>query len=173
MTATVLNLNAVDPGGRSGFAHCIIPASFPLPAHEMIIEAFNNAKGHTETFDGPPLLQAQHIYWKLKELTDFWPKPDVRDIVACEDFIAPSTHRTANVLVPHKVASMLEYQVWIETMGAWDIEWRYQQPQERMIITDDNLRDWGLWKPGKKHKDEMAALKHLIVLARKLEKNNA
>lgn len=50
-----------------------------------------------------------------------------------------------------------------------DVELEQPQSSDKMsLITDDKLRRAGLWKPGKAHKDEMQALKHLLYYRRDL-----
>lgn len=43
-----------------------------------------------------------------------------------------------------------------------------QSSDKMNYYTDDKLRKAGLWKPGKAHKDEMQALKHLLYFRRDL-----
>lgn len=47
-------------------------------------------------------------------------------------------------------------------------EFSLQSPVDKSIVTDERLRDWGFWLPGKKNKDVRDAIRHLIVKLRSL-----
>jgi hypothetical protein len=51
---------------------------------------------------------------------------------------------------------------------AWVFQPVRQLPSDMSVITDDRLRRWGLWEPGKKHSRD--AWKHWVVRLRKMEK---
>lgn len=169
----LLNLIAVDPGGDTGLASAIYNPDFDGTAHEHIRVAFGARMGEAIQVGGESKQQVlaihEYIQGQIKRAGDT-PAYEVRTVVICEDFNPPSKHTKKSVLQPHKIASMLEFQVWNEDPDG-RITWVYQNPGERNVITDQMLRKWKLWQPGKANDDAMAALKHLIVYARKLENN--
>lgn len=161
---TLLNLIALDPGGTTGMAWAMFPPNGNVP------DAYLKKMSRAWQIDGEHKDQALLLY---QEILDCMKRAggvnqstyNVRTIVACEDFVVPSGPRRKTVLSPVRVGAMLEYHVWLEELN---LEWRWQQPGERSVITDEMLKRWGLWLPGQPH--AMDALRHLIVLQRKLEK---
>lgn len=48
------------------------------------------------------------------------------------------------------------------------VEFSTQSPSDKSIITDQRLKAWGFWLPGKANKDIRDAIRHLIVKLRTL-----
>jgi hypothetical protein len=65
-------------------------------------------------------------------------------------------------IAPVRIISRFEMINWL-TLPTYPIT--FQTPSEKSVITDERLRRWGLWKPGKPHAND--AMRHLCVFARK------
>ncbi len=176
----LLNLIAIDPGGETGIAWAMFKQG-PLAGHQAVQYAFTHSMGEAWQIGGDPKEQVLELvsivhHYMHKAGQGKQEVYKVRTVVACEDFQLRQKALRKSALVPHAIGRMLEFQLWsleaMDTEVAPQVEWRWQQPSEMSAVTDDMLKRWRLWQPGKKNDDAMAALKHLIVLARKLEKEH-
>lgn len=171
----LFNLISIDPGGGTGLASAIYNPDI-FSGDDGIRYAFEHHIGEAIQITGEPNQQVLEIFDyiedRIKKSGGSKGVPyDVRTIVLCEGFVVPTRHVRSYVLIPHAIKEKLQFYIWLELLdqtGGVD-EWREQTPVERTVITDDQLQRWGLWQPGRGSKDAMAALKHLFVLARKLE----
>lgn len=168
------NIIAIDPGGETGVAWACYPQGDGKPVHEIVRKAMGLKLGGTWQRKGEPKTQALAVVEDIEECMSKvghgkQQAYKVRTHVVCESFIPPASRaRKRSILLPVQIAAYIEYHVWLNVM---EVEWVWQQPNERTVVTADMLRKWELWKPGKANDDAMAALQHLIVYARKLETN--
>jgi hypothetical protein len=166
----LLNLAAVDPGGRTGLAcACIAPGRL-LP-HDAVREAIVQRRGMVLQVEGDFNEQVVEIKEHLDErvLKSGYGRQrayEVRNVLAIEGFSLWDAHMRDSALFPVRIAAKLEFYLWLED-SPWEIVW--QQPSDMRTVSDNALRSWAMWMKGKGKKDARAALKHLIVLARKLD----
>lgn len=171
----LLNLIAIDPGGETGIAWAMLSTRGNKPAHRLIQSAFMSSMGRAWQIGGEPKEQVLELGSIVEQCMKKAGQGEqatyqVRTIVVCEDFQLRQKALRKSALVPHAIGRMLDFHLWAEDSAQHPkIEWRWQQPSEMSAVTDDMLKRWRLWQPGKANDDAMAALKHLIVLARKIE----
>jgi len=172
----LLNLIAIDPGGETGVAHALYKPKSDEPPHITVVKAFKAGRG--EAFQVMGSLNDQCI--AIREfLLEIMTKAgqgkqrayDVRTILVYEGFVLhPYANLHSDALSPVELAAKLTFYLWLEPETDGKVDVRMQLPSEMQVISDDMLRRWGLWQPGKSNDDAMPALKHLIVLSRKLQK---
>jgi hypothetical protein len=89
------------------------------------------------------------------------------DVLVVEKFIPqPGKNYTWQSLSAMRIASMIETLL-IERGMAMNVDWVWQTPSDKSIVTDDRLKQWGAWRKGRPH--AMDALRHLIVYLRRHE----
>lgn len=168
----LLNLMAIDPGGRTGLAHVIVPKPNKLVPHMAVREAIvdTNLVGQVITIDGLLDSQTAQIVDHMREAQKKsghgrQQAYEVRNVIAIEGFrLHPKANLENTALIPVRLAAKLEFYIWLEELP-WEVVWQW--PSDMQAVPDDALRRWSMWMKGKGNKDARAALKHLIVLARK------
>jgi hypothetical protein len=92
------------------------------------------------------------------------------EIIIMEDFrLFPDEAHNPDPagIAPVRIYSMMEALAWERGLM---IDFVYQMPGEKTIITDERLKRWGLWVRGARHARD--AVKHLCVYARKMVKED-
>lgn len=87
------------------------------------------------------------------------------DVVVIEDFTVRERTKDRSLLSPVRLANQLLMMLALSNDLEVFVKW--QQPSEMSVATDDRLKAWDLWLPGKK--DARAATKHLIRYLRDFE----
>lgn len=92
--------------------------------------------------------------------------PHLTHIVG-ESFDFREKTKSRHMLAPIRVGMGVECFMVMQN-DLRNTEFCHQSPSDKSIITDDRLRDWGFWLPGKANKDIRDAIRHLIVKLRSL-----
>lgn len=171
----LINLTAADPGGETGVAHALYRPDPKVPAHVAIVEAFRAGRGEAFQLRGDLRqqvldLQAYMLEQRRKAGHGLQDAYKVRNVFVYEGFVLFSKAMKDSALTPVRFNAMMEFYLWLEPETDGSFELDVQMSAELSLISDDTLRKWGLWQKGKKNDDAMPALKHLIIKARKLQK---
>jgi hypothetical protein len=91
-----------------------------------------------------------------------WEKAEEGDVVVIgyEGFSLMMSSRDDALLEPERFGAVLR-----DRLRGTEVEPIRQMPSERIVITDERLRLWGLWTPGPDHPRD--ALKHALVFLRR------
>lgn len=154
-----------DPGTTTGWVASVLERT-DEPSHEMV-KRCAPVGGHIG--GGTSMKDELANAWDFLSLG--W-KMDV-DVVVLESFILfPDRQHTPDpsAVTPVRIISMVEAYNDVIRRGMMDsmddaLPIIYQTPSQKSVITDERLRRWGLWTPGKTHKND--AMRHLLVFARK------
>lgn len=93
--------------------------------------------------------------------------PEISDVII-EDFTLRERTKRRDLLSPIRVTAHLQSIMMMSKHELPPIH--LQSASDKSAITDDRLKHWGLWVPGKPH--AMDALRHLIVWLRTKEKEH-
>lgn len=93
--------------------------------------------------------------------------PEITDLVY-EDFTLRERTQTRDLLSPIRVTAMHQAIV-LQKEGLGAPRMHLQSSSDKSVITDDQLKAWGLYLPGKPHSND--ACRHLCLWLRKLEKD--
>lgn len=160
MTATDdpgLNVVGIDPGGTTGWALLWIPTANVLLRDIDVLEDVEFDCGE---WSGPEDEQAAKFARFVAGITG---------PIIIEDFILRQFRQDANLLAPVRVTAKMEYALYEMRLRAGDpLAYRVKKQQPSMAkstATDDRLKDWGLWEPGKPHARD--ALRHAVTFLRR------
>lgn len=161
-----MKIGSVDPGGRTGLIKIetrqlvIIGGRGFGKADRSALAVIKDAMQHDRfigcNIHGTELEQAQELYRRLRAF----------DVVIIEDWQIPAkiSTRKHEALSPVRIGFGLALLLTMSPRFKGKIVW--QQPTQMGVITDDRLRQWGLWLPGQENKDIRSAMKHLIIYLR-------
>jgi hypothetical protein len=182
----VLSFWTFDPGGMIGWAWGAVRFSSLLegdPSSLLRRKAgseglgldsgrWNHAAGEVFGWDGHSVADGAVQCWgmvarsKRELVRRYGARSHVRTIVGVEGFTLMSGAKNRGVNLP------------LRLLGAFDVlrqvepsvidEYHEPQPSAKSVVTDERLRRWGLWNPGRK--DANDAVRHLIVLMRDFTK---
>jgi hypothetical protein len=173
LTKRSLEVFAVDPGGTTGWAWCSLPvAPFLELRHDLIAELEFDC-GQVDGLENAQTSQLMQIMYDLR--FDGGP-------LIIEDFVLRKFTKDADLLAPVRITARLEYAV---EVGCWMVDGiptragtfrqfkiRKQQPSLAMsTVTDDRLREWGLWEVGQPHARD--ALRHAVTFLRRAKQDAA
>lgn len=85
-------------------------------------------------------------------------------VIGCEGFTLLMNSTDPALLEPVRFLAVLQDRL-RDTEYGREVGVQVQQPGERIIITDERLRLWGLWKPGSDHARD--AQKHGLAFLRR------
>lgn len=140
---------AIDPGGKTGVA--LTPS---LAYREMR----DNFKVHeVPCSQKDPLPGCQQVVQLLREVDGYFGL----QVIIMEDFILQEFTMTRDLLMPVRVAAMIEA---LARPMFPECEFIYRMPNQRRICTRERMTRWKLWTPGMK--DANAAMQHLASYAR-------
>lgn len=170
------NVIAVDPGVETGLAWASLNMAHPkvrkLPSHRKVQWAFEHGMGGVRQFTGNYNQQVIDIVACVQDILKrsgyrLQSQYEVVNHLVIEDFHHRAVAMKDTAYAPVEVTARLEFYIWWQELDA-DLMLERQQPSEQAVVTDENLRHWDLWTPGKSMDDAMTALKHVIVKVRKL-----
>ncbi len=149
-----MKIASVDPGGRTGLV--TIEYKFRGSGHLTVQRAKRDQRLITRNVHGSEDQQTRFLYEECREY----------DVVVIEDFQLPAKVHTRNreLLSPVRIGFGLALLLGMSPKFNGKVVW--QQPTQMGVITDDRLREWGLWLPGQVNKDIRSAMKHLIIYLR-------
>lgn len=147
----MINIFAIDPGGTTGWAYAKNVDLAKLPSGDSDIDIV------ATEFTGDENQQAFDMYRIIKQV---WPVA-----VIIEDFIPRKLDQSRHFLSPVRVTEKLDMLLWRDEKRHWR-----QMPSLAMnTISDDYLKDIGLWLPGKPHAND--AQRHALTFTRMLLKH--
>jgi hypothetical protein len=143
-----INILGVDPGTTTGWALArnVDVGSLPHGDGDIDIVA--------SEFAGDENQQAFDL-WRITQ--QYWPMA-----VIIEDFIPRKLDQSRHFLSPVRVTAKLEYLLW-KSERRW---WKQMPALAMSTITDDYLRQTGLWVPGHDHAND--AQRHVLTYTRML-----
>lgn len=186
LTDDVLSFWMFDPGGMIGWAWGAVRfrellASDPSDclrrktgSEGMGVDGgrWNHAAGEVFGWDGTSVAEGAVKCWgmvarsKQQLVRKYGARSHVRTIVGVEGFSLVSGPKNRGVNLP------------LRLLGAFDVlrqlepsvvdEYHEPMPSAKAVVSDERLRRWGLWNPGRK--DANDAVRHLIVLMRDFTK---
>lgn len=186
----VISFHAVDPGETTGYAWCLLGHKELMgdePFHEMLPRLAQETSGYQlsdsrcrwmqlncypDENNGAEnvwhqMIVSRHMTVRILERRpggsplDDWP-----EVVQFEDFKLRERTMNSSLLSPVRLTSKVEMllhrdvtefnTVWLDPQSASDA---------KSTATDERMRNWGLWQPGKPHATD--ALRHLLVSLRR------
>lgn len=167
-----LSAFAIDPGGVSGWAWvcCELRGGAPING---ALDAVQVARGLNEKMcfwgevSGPENQQVQELVRILRlahQRAASFAHARIQRATIIESFSLRERTQDSSLLAPVRIASKLDLWVEMEDGLSDGNMVTYQTPADKEVISDDRLKRWGLWIPGKK--DARAALKHLLLFLR-------
>lgn len=151
-----MRLMSIDPGGTTGFVFAMVDLQFGQSAHELLRNARENDRLTAGEIRKP---EHETIRYMCKLIKDGKP-----DHVIIEDYVVRmpvrSTRRSA--LSPARIGSGIAYAL-EEMAPLYPVT--FQMPSEMSVATDQRLKRWGLWFPGKPHACD--AMRHMVIFLRK------
>lgn len=155
-----LSLRAYDPGGTTGWAHVWLPTSV-LSGGGSILEAMEFEIGQipgSDTAQGRVLAQQLAAH---------------SGPVVIEDFVLRKFSAGRDLLAPVRMISRIEQIIDLLLEYGYEPEDRQgvlpifkQMPAlAKGTCTDERMRRWGLWTPGKPHGND--ALRHAVTFLRR------
>lgn len=146
-----MKIIAMDPGGNTGLVIGDYDIWSGKSAHEVV------SSGLIEVMD----INCRDVFAGFRDI-DRVVCGNSPDVVLIEGF---HLWTAAADLTPVQLLALSEWEWGVK--GSLQFKYAVQQPHERSVVRDDQLRRWSLWHPGRK--DVNAAMKHLIVYVRKLQ----
>lgn len=152
-----LNLFAVDPGGTTGWAMFWIPTANMLARDIDVLEDVEFDCGQ---WDGPEDKQTDEFLLELSGLDC---------PIIFEDFLLRQFRRDRDLLSPVRVMAKMEYCLYrlrndLCDGRAYPVR-KQQASLAKSTATDDRLKEWGLWEPGKPHARD--AIRHGVTFLRR------
>jgi hypothetical protein len=167
-----MKLVAIDPGVTTGIASIELKSWWKDMGepHEVLKKALDGSsvgwfaasdiKG-TE-FDQVTSMMAI-IYGSFR-----FEGPDaIASIVAVESFDLRERTKAKSLLAPVRITARLQDRLQARDFkGEFRNDGRHSPSSAKSIVTDERLREWGLWVPGSPHVRD--AMRHLLVLMRSI-----
>jgi len=164
----VICLFVVDPGSHTGVAQGRFWEEGSIAERIASRSHFK-----TTTLEGPDLKQVRELWWMWREFMMECRRAGLPYEIIFEDFILTRLKSSKREgLSPVRITAMfLGYREGLadgyESAGfgpAFVQKVIFQQPSDAFsFATDDRLREWGLWLPGKDHEHEREATSHLCL----------
>jgi hypothetical protein len=155
---------AVDPGARTGWAWCCVSlrelrASDPL---QLLPAVHGDARFTAGEITAPVDDTVSGIVDRMgkvrAELGRRWPELRYTEEMVIEGFVMSPKAKRASARLPERLAAALT-----DRLGS-EFEVAEQLPGTKAVVSDDRLKRFGLWVPGKPH--AMDAVRHLVVRLR-------
>ena len=159
----MISLFTVDPGVETGWCWCLVP-NVRDPKDEMP-EALDKGWLHTGQMLGDENLQAMRLSSLCRRSAAFARRASHEPIttwMVCESFQLRERTSDPSLLSPVRIQSKLELLLHMKRIRVDD--YTTQQPSQKSVITDERLRRWGLWLPGKPHACD--AMRHAAIRLR-------
>lgn len=156
----VLELLAYDPGGTTGWARVWLPTASLAPKGS-VLGALEFEVGQIE---GSDRIQGKELARQLGAFDG---------PVVIEDFVLRKFSRDQDLLAPVRMTARIKQIIELLCQYGYEKEDQHrvlpvfkQQPSLAMsTCTDDRMRRWGLWTPGKPHAND--ALRHAVTFLRR------
>lgn len=159
----LFNVWAIDPGGRTGVAHCTFGGADLAAVKEVDFFSRAGVVLETLTLDQRMVEQADALNRIVSASHGRSGSGEPTLIVEGFQFRSETMQTSANASL--ELIGALRYLAYRK---GW--EFIEQQASERSVVTNERLKRWGLWTPGpaKRMDHQRDALRHLCVYRRKL-----
>jgi hypothetical protein len=159
MTDHGLNIFGVDPGGTTGWAVLWVPTVNLLSREVTLLEDVEFDCGE---WSGPDDKQAEAFSIEVQTMRSNSP-------IIFEDFILRTFRQDRDLLAPVRVTAKMEFALYrlrddLGVPKAYPVL-KQQPSMAKSTATDDRLKDWGLWEPGKPHARD--AIRHAVTFLRR------
>lgn len=143
----------IDPGGTTGWVYGQVQMNGS--AHHQLAVAVLKGRMAYGQFKGSENGAIDQMLQLIKE--------HKAETVVIEDYVVrlpyKNTHRAG--LSPARIGAGLAYAL----SGVPSVtQVKFQMPSQMAVITDDRLKAWGLWLPGKPHACD--AMRHMVIYLR-------
>jgi hypothetical protein len=146
---------AVDPGKTTGLVISLLTAQKLVahPAHLAVAQGMRKGRVSMHEINGTEREMAELI-------VDLLYHHKIRTLVM-ESFQLRQFNKDPNLLSPVRIRARVEALI---PSAGWSGSVVFQPPGVKAVITDERLREWGLWVRGMEHARD--ATRHLVAYYR-------